>query len=123
MIYECKHFLDTNIYRSFNILQSLYATFFRNFDKGIKYSKGIYVDNLISDCITQMALSYNHKNIKDKLQYAYKCKEDLFILEIHLKSLFESYRCLAEHQYNSLCKECGKIEEQLELWIKSKENL
>ena len=36
MLQECKRFLDTNIYRSFNILKTDYATYFKHFDKGFK---------------------------------------------------------------------------------------
>lgn len=117
MIYECKQFLDTNIYRSFNLLLNQYAIYFKNLDKGIKYSKGIYIDNLISQCISNMAHSYKKNKYKDKLEYAYKAYDLLFEIEIHLKGLYEAYKSISETQYNALCKICGKLEEQLNKWI------
>lgn len=64
MLQECKRFLDTNIYRSFNILKTDYATYFKHFDKGFKESIGVKIDNTLTECILCMSNSYRSNDIK-----------------------------------------------------------
>lgn len=119
MLQECKRFLDTNIYRSFNILKTDYAIYFKHFDKGFKESIGVKIDNTLTECILCMSNSYRSNDTKDKLNYANKTYDLLYELEINFKGLFESYKCISQSQYTSLCFNCGKIEDQLDKWIKS----
>lgn len=119
MLQECKRFLDTNIYRSFNILKTDYATYFKHFDKGFKESIGVKIDNILTECIKYMSYSYRSNDSTDKLNYANKTYDLLYELEINFKGLFESYKCVSQSQYTSLCFTCGKIEDQLDKWIKS----
>jgi hypothetical protein len=72
---------------------------------------------LISICISKMSLSYYNKDKETKLKYAYELKENLFLLEIKLKIIYDDFKIINEAQYNVLCKDLGKIEEQLTLWI------
>ena len=117
MIYECKKFLDTNIYRSFNLLSNQYAIFFRNFERGYKESIGVQIDNMIGNCILNMSMSYRSKDNNVKLNYANLTLDELYKLEIQLKRLYESYKCINDRQFACLCQYCGKIEEQLDKWI------
>lgn len=117
MLYECKKFLDTNIYRSLHLLMSAFAPYYINMRNDIKPILGKEVFDLISLCISNMANSYYHKDISKKIDYAYELKHNLFILEIKLKILYDDFKQLSESQYNILCQKCGNIEQQLNLWI------
>ena len=119
MLKECQRYLDTNIYRSFNILKTNYAQYFKHFDKGFKESIGVKIDNELTECIKMMSYSYRINDINKKLEYANKTYDLLYNLEINFKGLFESYKCISQNQYTTLCFTCGKIEEQLDKWIKS----
>ena len=119
MLNECKRYLDTNIYRSFNILKTNYAQYFKHFDKGFKISIGVKIDNELNECIKMMSYSYRTNDINEKIIYANKTYDLLYDLEIDFKGLFESYKCISQNQYTSLCFNCGKIEDQLIKWINS----
>ena len=72
MLKECQRYLDTNIYRSFNILKTNYAQYFKHFDKGFKESIGVKIDNELTECIKMMSYSYRINDINKKLEYANK---------------------------------------------------
>lgn len=117
MLYECKKFLDTNIYRSLHLLACNYAPYYINMRNDMKPVIGKELFELISICISKMSLSYYNKDKEAKLKYAYELKENLFLLEIKLKIIYDDFKIINEAQYNVLCKDLGKIEEQLKLWI------
>ena len=64
MLQECKRFLDTNIYRSFNILKTDYATYFKHFDKGFKESIGVKID---INSYLGMMIHCNSYNLRKKI--------------------------------------------------------
>jgi len=116
MLYECKKFLDTNIYRSLHILNGHFAPYYINMRNDFKPVIGKEIFELISLCISNMSNSYYHKNKEDKIKYAEELKQNMFHLEIKFKIIFDDYKIITEDQYTVLCKDCGKIEEQLEKW-------
>lgn len=117
MLYECKKFLDTNIYRSLHILNGHFAPYYINIRNDFKPVIGKELFELISLCISNMANSYYCKINDDKIKYAEELKLNMFHLEIKLKILYDDYKAITEDQYTVLCKDCGKIEEQLLKWI------
>lgn len=123
MLFECKKFLDTNIYRSLNILVEHYFQYYKNLRKDIKPIIGKEIFDLMTTCIENMVNSYKSKNNEDKLKYAYIMKDNLMHIEIKTKLLFDCMKLITEEQYTVLCKDYGNIEIQLEHWINKLENI
>ena len=122
MLYECKKFLDTNIYRSLHILATHYGPYYINMRNDFKPVLGKELFDLISLCISNMANSYYNKDKNNKLIQASECRKNLNLFEIKLKIIFDDFKIITQDQYTVLCKDCGYIEEQLDKWINKLSN-